>query len=57
LIAAGAMMANTTNAIAAVTSTERPVENLLAAQSVRKQKDAGAAKVVRIECDFVTCSQ
>jgi hypothetical protein len=33
-----------------------PVDNILAAASVKKQKDAGAT-ALRIECDFVTCSQ
>ena len=32
------------------------VDNLLAAASVR-QRVADGAKILRIECDFVTCSQ
>ena len=47
--------------MAAVASSSRaplePVANILHAQLVSKQKAAGAARVVRVECDFVTCSQ
>jgi hypothetical protein len=34
-----------------------PVDNLLAAASVKERRAAGASHVVRVECDFVTCSQ
>ena len=33
------------------------VDNLLAAASVRERKAAGASNLIRVECDFVTCSQ
>lgn len=33
------------------------VENFLGAASVARQKANGSAKPLRVECDFVTCSQ
>ena len=33
------------------------VDNLLAATTVRQRREAGAARVLRVECDMVTCSQ
>ena len=42
--------------VAATRAPLGPVDNLLNAASVAKQK-IGGAKALRIECDFVTCSQ
>ena len=52
--------ASKTMAVAAAAASPRaplgPVDNLLGAWSVATQK-AGGAKPLRVECDFVTCSQ
>ena len=42
--------------LTAVAGTVPAVDNLLAAATVRDRLAAGA-KPLRIECDFVTCSQ
>ena len=50
--AAGPNLVGTANLVAAA----KPVDNLLGAALVRERRAAGAT-VVRIEADFVTCSQ
>ena len=60
LLGGSASRAVTTMAAAAVASSRapfQPVDNILHAQLVAKQKAAGAVRVIRVECDFVTCSQ
>lgn len=45
-------------AASTVASPHVPVDNLLLASAVKERKAAGGVShVVRIECDFVTCSQ
>ena len=42
---------------ASATGASAGIDNLLAAASVRAQLASGLAKPMRIEADFVTCSQ